>query len=58
VGECKKTDLTQFCRLYSHIKIVKQQSNKNNHIPAFAIKVLLLNGFIEEEDTESVFDDA
>jgi hypothetical protein len=57
-GECKKTDVTQFCHLYSDIKIVKQRSNKNNHISAFAIKVLLLNGFIQEEDTESVFDDA
>ena len=52
--ECKKTHLTQFCHLYSDIKIVKQ-SNKNNHISASAIKVLLLNGFIEEA-TESVFD--
>jgi hypothetical protein len=52
--ECKKTHLTQFCHLNSDIKIVKQ-SNKNNHISASAIKVLLLNGFIEEA-TESVFD--
>jgi phage-related minor tail protein len=53
--ECKKTHLTQFCHLNSDIKIVKQQFNKNNHISASAIKVLLLNGFIEEA-TGSVFD--
>ena len=48
------THSTQFCHLNSDIKIVKQ-SNKNNHISASAIKVLLLNGFIEEA-TGSVFD--
>ena len=46
--------MTQFCHLNSDIKIVKQQSNKNNHISASAIKVLLLNGFIQEA-TGSVF---
>jgi hypothetical protein len=52
--ECKKTHLTQFCHIYSDIKIVKQ-SNKII-IAASAIEVLLLNGFHRRRYRKCVFD--